>query len=456
MAAHGVTALGEVHVGMVTAMVVAGVCAITVSGGMNGMDAPHQPQSIAVAGAHKRFGDAEVLRGVDLRVEPGAVVALLGPSGCGKTTLLRCIAGLERLDGGEVRIGERTVSGPGAHVPPERRRVGMVFQDWALFPHMSVAQNVGYGLPRAQRSGARVDDALAMVGLGGLGARVPGTLSGGQQQRVALARALAPQPGVLLLDEPFSNLDSTLRVQVRTEVHQLLAELEVTTVFVTHDQEEAFVLGDEVAVMHGGSIVQQASPSTLYARPATPWVATFVGDANLVAGTAGGGTADTLVGPVALDAALEGSVQVVLRPEDLRLAPAGDAPTGTGGSGHGTPATVELCEYYGHDTVYLVRPDEGEPLRARAGSVPQFERGDRVAISYQGPPAVAYVGAGTVDGGTADARAADGTTAGGSNGGSAHGGSAHGGSVHAGAGVANVAADAPATMAHPGPELPIR
>ncbi len=277
-------------------------------------DDPKAPDAIAVVGASKRFGDVEVLRQVDLRVEPGAVVALLGPSGCGKTTLLRMIAGLERLDGGEVRIGDRLVSGPDAHVPPERRRVGMVFQDWALFPHLSVAQNVGYGLPRAERGGPRVDAALAMVGLDGLGDRSPGTLSGGQQQRVALARALAPQPGVLLLDEPFSNLDSALRVQVRTEVHQLLAQLEVTTVFVTHDQEEAFVLGDQVAVMHGGRIVQQASPSTLYARPATPWVATFVGDANLVDGTAVGATATTSVGSVALDARLEGPVQVVLRP----------------------------------------------------------------------------------------------------------------------------------------------
>ncbi len=349
-------------------------------------DDPKAPDAILVDGASKRFGDVEVLRQVDLRVEPGAVVALLGPSGCGKTTLLRMIAGLERLDGGEVRIGDRLVSGPAAHVPPERRRVGMVFQDWALFPHLSVAQNVGYGLPRAERGGPRVDAALAMVGLDGLGDRSPGTLSGGQQQRVALARALAPQPGVLLLDEPFSNLDSALRVQVRTEVHQLLAQLEVTTVFVTHDQEEAFVLGDQVAVMHGGRIVQQASPSTLYARPATPWVATFVGDANLVDGTAVGATATTSVGSVALDARLEGPVQVVLRPEDLLLVPSGP------GDEVGTPATVELCEYYGHDTVYLVRPDGGPPLRARAGSVPQFDRGDRVTIRYQGPPALAYTG----------------------------------------------------------------
>jgi iron(III) transport system ATP-binding protein len=342
------------------------------------------PAEITVAGAGKAFGTTPVLRAVDLRVAPGAVVALLGPSGCGKTTLLRSIAGLERLDGGEVRIGDRVVSGPGVHVPPERRRVGMVFQDWALFPHMTVAQNVGYGLPPRERKGARVDAALAMVGLGGLGGRSPGTLSGGQQQRVALARALAPQPGVLLLDEPFSNLDSTLRVQVRTEVHQLLAGLEVTTVFVTHDQEEAFVLGDEVAVMHGGRIVQQAPPAALYARPATAWVATFVGDANLVDGAASGDAATTVVGTVALEpGAPDGPVRVVLRPEELRLAP-------LDGDDRAVAATVELCEYYGHDTVYLVRPDGGPPLRARAGSVPRFGAGDRVAVAYAGPRAVAF------------------------------------------------------------------
>jgi iron(III) transport system ATP-binding protein len=342
------------------------------------------PAEITVAGAGKAFGTTPVLRAVDLRVAPGAVVALLGPSGCGKTTLLRSIAGLERLDGGEVRIADRVVSGPGVHVPPERRRVGMVFQDWALFPHMTVAQNVGYGLPPRERKGPRVDAALAMVGLAGLGDRSPGTLSGGQQQRVALARALAPQPGVLLLDEPFSNLDSTLRVQVRTEVHQLLAGLEVTTVFVTHDQEEAFVLGDEVAVMQGGRIVQQAPPAALYARPATAWVATFVGDANLVDGTASGDVAATAVGSVALEPGTpDGPVRVVVRPEEIRLAP-------LDGDDGAVAATVELCEYYGHDTVYLVRPDDGPPLRARAGSVPRFGAGDRVALAYGGPPAVAF------------------------------------------------------------------
>src|ERR687897_2417506 len=348
------------------------------------------PVAIDVRAASKRFGALEVLRRVDLRVEPGRIVALLGSSGCGKTTLLRTIAGLERLDGGQVTVGERVLSAPGVHVPPERRRVGMVFQDWALFPHMTVTQNVGYGLRRAERSGPRVEAALSMVGLEGLGERQPGTLSGGQQQRVALARALAPQPGVLLLDEPFSNLDSTLRVQVRTEVHQLLAGLEVTTVFVTHDQEEAFVLGDEVAVMQGGRIVQQAPPAALYARPATAWVATFVGDANLVAGEARGDRATTLVGDVVLDVTgwgpAHGGVEVVLRAEQLRLDPLD--PGGTAGAG--VPATVELTEYYGHDTVYLVRPDGGASVRARAAATPRFGRGDRVVVTFDGPPAVMF------------------------------------------------------------------
>jgi iron(III) transport system ATP-binding protein len=352
------------------------------------------PMGIDVRGLSKRFGALEVLRDVDLRVEPARVVVLLGSSGCGKTTLLRTIAGLERLDAGEVRVGARVLSASARdiHVPPEKRQVGMVFQDWALFPHLTVAQNVGYGLPRSERRGPRVAAALHMVGLDGLGDRQPATLSGGQQQRVALARALAPQPGVLLLDEPFSNLDSTLRVQVRTEVHQLLAELGVTTVFVTHDQEEAFVLGDEVAVMQAGRIVQQARPADLYARPASPWVATFVGDANLVAGDARGDHAATPVGDVELalprtgDPA-RGPVEVVLRAEQLRLDPLDsvDSPVG-----RGVPATVELTEYYGHDTVYLVRPDGGGPVRARAAATPRFERGDRVVVTYDGPPAVMF------------------------------------------------------------------
>jgi iron(III) transport system ATP-binding protein len=318
-----------------------------------------------------------VLRSVSLSVAPGSVVALLGPSGCGKTTLLRTIAGLERPDTGEVLVGDELLTSAAGLVPPERRKVGMVFQDWALFPHLTVAANVGYGLSRAERRSGRVEESLALVGLEGLGGRRPGTLSGGQQQRVALARALAPRPSVLLLDEPFSNLDTALRVEVRTEVHRLLGDLGVTTIFVTHDQEEAFVLGDRVAVMRSGTIVQHATPAELYARPASAWVAGFVGEANLVAGVGRGGEASTPVGPVPLDAPFEGEVTVLLRPESIRLQ-------------HGTGATVRLVEFYGHDVVYEVSLDDGSPLRVRTGPGSGFARGDSVAVRFAGPPAPAW------------------------------------------------------------------
>jgi iron(III) transport system ATP-binding protein len=336
--------------------------------------------AVDVRGVTKSFAGPVVLDAVSVHVEAGKMVALLGPSGCGKTTLLRTIAGLEAPDAGTVTIGDRLVSGGEGHaaVPPEQRRVGMVFQDWALFPHLTVGKNVAYGLPRGERGGPRVQEALAMVGLEGLEDRMPGTLSGGQQQRVALARALAPEPMVLLLDEPFSNLDTALRVQVRVEVHRLLADLAITTVFVTHDQEEAFVLGDEVAVMRDGVVVQQDSPSVLYDEPADPWVASFVGDANLLAGQASGTSAVTVIGEVPLARSLEGRVDVLLRPEELSLAV-------------GAGATVELVEFYGHDTVYVVRLDEGGDVRVRAGSAPVHRRGDAVSVRFAGEPTVAFV-----------------------------------------------------------------
>ena len=352
--------------------------------------------SVQVEGVSKSFGGVPVLRDVSIEVSAGTMVALLGPSGCGKTTLLRIVAGLETADTGLVRLGDRTVADESTDVAPEKRRVGMVFQDWALFPHLSVAKNVGYGLPRAERDGERVDRALAMVGLSGLGDRVPGTLSGGQQQRVALARAIAPEPSVLLLDEPFSNLDTALRVQVRTEVHHLLVDLGITTLFVTHDQEEAFILGDDVAVMNDGRVVQQASPADLYGRPATPWVARFVGDANLVAGVAEGNHAHTPIGVVPLDEVLHGAVSVLLRPEEIRLEPAPPADQRPGPSDGSTdvalvePAAIELVEFYGHDTVYDVRLPDATTVKSRAGSAPRFRRGDVVTVTYGGGPTVAY------------------------------------------------------------------
>lgn len=338
--------------------------------------------AVSVAHVSKSFDGAEVLRDVSLDVPAGSVVALLGPSGCGKTTLLRIIAGLEQPDAGVVRIGDQVLTGEGRPVPPERRRVGMVFQDWALFPHLDVTRNVAYGLPRGPERDDRVAEALAMVGLAGLGDRMPGTLSGGQQQRVALARAVAPRPAVLLLDEPFSNLDTALRVQVRGEVHELLAELGITTVLVTHDQEEAFVLGHHVAVMSGGEIVQQDTPAGLYRRPATTWVAGFVGEANLVPGVAAGTGVETLLGAVPLAEPAHGDVEVLVRPEDLEVF---DAVVDD------QSAEVELVEFYGHDTVYVVRLADGTRLRARESSAPAFGRGQPVSVRYAGAPTHAYV-----------------------------------------------------------------
>jgi iron(III) transport system ATP-binding protein len=256
-----------------------------------------------------------------------------------------------------------------------------VFQDGALFPHLSVAGNVAYGLRREQRRDGRVDEALALVDLAGFGDRAPASLSGGQQQRVALARALVTQPTALLLDEPFSNLDTLLRVQVRAEVQRLLADLGVTAVFVTHDQEEAFLVGDEVAVMLGGRIVQQATPAELYRAPASRAVAGFLGDANLLPGVAAAGRADTPVGRVPLRGALHGDVDVLLRPEQLRVVA-------------GRQATVDAVEYYGHDAVYLARLPDGAAVRVRVLDAPEFRPGDRVDLDYVGGPTVGYPRAG--------------------------------------------------------------
>ncbi len=350
--------------------------------GVSGLEA----LGVDAVGITKSFdGVTPVLQGVDVSVEPGATLALLGPSGCGKTTLLRIVAGLEQPDAGTVTVGDRVLTSPETFVAPERRRIGMVFQDWALFPHLSVARNVGFGLPRAERRASpRIDEALELVGLGGLGDRMPSTLSGGQQQRVALARAIAPRPSVLLLDEPFSNLDAALRVQVRTEIHHLLVGLGITTVFVTHDQDEAFVLGDRVAVLAQGRVVQIGPPAELYQRPATRWLAGFVGEANLLPANAEGDVADTVIGRIPLRSGTSGEVDLLVRPAELSLEPVGDDPTDDGADG--IVATVELVEFVGHDTTYLVRSGELS-LQVRRPSMPVASRGDRVRVRYSGDAA---------------------------------------------------------------------
>lgn len=331
---------------------------------------------LEVRGAKKSFGGVPVLKGIDLVVPAGATVALLGPSGCGKTTLLRAVAGLESLDEGTVELDGKILTGPGVQLPPERRRIGMVFQDWALFPHLDVAHNVGYGLDRDARRSTRISETLELVGLGGFEERMPHTLSGGQQQRVAIARAIAPRPDMLLLDEPFSNLDAALRAKVRSDTYRLLRQIGMTTLFVTHDQEEAFVVGDEVAVMAEGSIRQQADPADIYARPADPWVAAFVGDANLINVVATGAVASSPFGDLPLESAIDGYCQVLVRPEQLRLGP-------------GEDGEVVSVEYYGHDTTYTVQVADTEVV-VRAISRPRVKPGDRVHVTYEGPPAVVF------------------------------------------------------------------
>jgi iron(III) transport system ATP-binding protein len=334
--------------------------------------------ALRCVGLDKRFGDTVAVDGVDLEVPRGSLTALLGPSGCGKTTVLRMVAGLSTPDAGTIEIDGRVVTGRGVATPPEKRNVGMVFQDYALFPHLTVARNVAYGLtgiPRSERR-ERVAQALELVGLAELGHRLPTALSGGQQQRVALGRALAPRPDLVLLDEPFSNLDAALRAIVREDVRAILHAAEQTAVFVTHDQEEALSLADRVAVMRDGRVHQVADPQTLYTRPATRFVAEFVGEADLLVGSrAGRYLVDTPIGRLATAEAIDAAgVTVVIRPEALRLRP----------DPHG-PGEVVGISYFGHDQLVDVEVADGHRLRARRGPRLDLERGQRVRLEVDGP-----------------------------------------------------------------------
>jgi len=275
------------------------------------------------------FGDVRAVDGVSLSVFRGEVVCLLGPSGCGKTTVLRIAAGLEALQDGHVSIEGRTVAGDGTNVPPEERRVGLVFQDYALFPHLSVGENVAFGLRRlgAAARVARVNEALDAVGLGGFAARYPHMLSGGQQQRVALARALAAGPSVVLLDEPFSGLDARLRDKVRDQTLHALKESRAATLMVTHDAEEAMFMGDRIAVMREGRILQIGTPDELYCHPADAYVAELFGEVNQLRSVVAHGHVETPFGPLpAPDLAAGAPVEILIRPEALRLSHAPGAP----------------------------------------------------------------------------------------------------------------------------------
>ncbi len=324
--------------------------------------------AIRARSLYKRFDDVVALDDFSLDVWSGGLLTLVGPSGCGKTTALRVIAGFEHPDAGSVDVRGRTVVDAATRVPPERRNVGMVFQDYALFPHMSVADNVGYGLAGRGADGRRrVSEVLELVGLEGLDRRLPAELSGGQQQRVALARALAPGPDVIMLDEPFSNLDASLRDRVRTDLRHILREAKTTAVFVTHDQEEALSISDMVAVMRAGRVVQAAPPDQIYRSPADAWVAAFVGDADFVPGHAANGRVDTPFGSFATS--LRGAVTVMVRPEEVQIVPDDDG-----------DCVVTDRVFYGHDQLVTVALPGGTTLRSRIGPTPSVEPGERVWV----------------------------------------------------------------------------
>jgi iron(III) transport system ATP-binding protein len=328
---------------------------------------------LSCRGLTKRFGHVTAVDRVALDVDRGHTLALLGPSGCGKTTLLRLIAGFEGADAGEVRLDGRLLTGRGAFVPPEKRQVGLVFQDYALFPHLDVASNVAFGMRRDGPRRARIDAMLELVGLSGYGHRMPHELSGGQQQRVALARTLASQPKLILLDEPFSNLDPSMRARVRTEVRRLIESLGTTAVFVTHDQEEALSVSARVAVMLHGQIVQMGSPGEVYRHPASREVAEFLGDANILAGEARHGIVTFELGMASEGEERAGDVQVMVRPEDLSIVSCG-----------GRSGIVVESEYYGHDQMITVRLDSGTIVRVRDLPGRMVTAGEQVEVALRG------------------------------------------------------------------------
>jgi iron(III) transport system ATP-binding protein len=314
--------------------------------------------TLAVESLHKRFGPATAVDGVSLDLVAGEHLALIGPSGCGKSTLLLLIAGLLRPDSGLVRIGDRTVAGAGAWVEPDRRRVGMVFQDYALFPHLTVSANIAFGLDRLPRAeqGARVAEVLGLVGLEDLAGRYPHELSSGQQQRVALARSLAPEPDVILLDEPFSNLDRALRDNLRAETKKVLRRAGATAVLVTHDHSEALGFGDRVAVMRAGRVLQVGAPEEVFELPEDSFVAGFLGVADfLPARRADTQTVESDLGPLGpLPVPESGELTMMVRPHELTFEP--DA---------GGRATVTGREYQGTSTLYELTLDSGERLASR-------------------------------------------------------------------------------------------
>src|SRR5215211_79469 len=330
--------------------------------------------AIEVDALSKAFGSTAAVDRASLTVEQGAIVALVGPSGSGKTTLLRLIAGFERPDAGSVRIGAREVAGARAWIEPEARRVGMVFQHGALFPHLSVGANAAFGATRAERA----TECLELVHLAHRAGAYPHELSGGERQRVALARALAADPEVVLLDEPFAALDAGLRQRLREDVAAILREAGTSALLVTHDQAEALSLADTVAVMREGRVEQVGSPQEVYERPGSRWVAEFLGEVDVLPGVAAGGVVECALGRFPGAAGLDGPVEVVIRPESV----------GVGLSAmrdHGADAVVVQRSFFGHDQLLHLELRDGVRLRSRRLGFPAWHPGDHVRVWLDGP-----------------------------------------------------------------------
>ena len=330
---------------------------------------------LEVQDVSKCFGETLCVEIEHIHVCEGEVLALLGPSGCGKTTTLRLIAGLEIPDRGRISLAGQEVSGERVFVPPEKRKLGLVFQDYALFPHLTVAQNIRFGLQKVQGDvDARVQEMLELTRLSRLSHRFPHELSGGEQQRTALARCLAPYPRMLLLDEPFSSLDAFLRKELRAEVKEILQEIQITTILVTHDQEEALSMSDHLAVMLHGTVQQVGTPRELYWSPIHEDIARFMGEVNLLPGWASGHEVECVLGRLPIQKRMEGAVQVMLRPETLYVDLGNE----------GRPGRVLDIEFYGHYQILSIALDTGERLLARRDAIQPFLPGQQIAVQPAG------------------------------------------------------------------------